>query len=309
MNQKTMMKLLIITLLSINVQLFGQNRLLLKDGSLITFETVDFPRLSSDQNAKIKYTTLDKQTREIDHKDFNGIHYPKTGVIYYWRRSNTQSAKLLLPKIQEGQIKIFEELNVSGGGAGARELLWYLEKGQEYEMIKGRGLLANNTKHLETIKSFVSDLPSAKQIVEDPEYKNRWDDIRRVVKKYNVEKFDLDRQLNSGNRDSISKEDLVNVTFYVEKKIDPDSYLRINDSTKLKISAIAPSPVKLPQFKIIKVCLVSGAKTYCDLIMPIPPVQNYFEIELEEDFISLNRKEEKFAKRDISDNYLRYKNH
>jgi hypothetical protein len=87
------MQRLVIILLFTNVQLFGQNKIVLKSGDLISFETVDFPNGGASPNEKIKYTTPQNEIVEISQQDFNGIHYWKTGLIFYWRKSKTQTRK------------------------------------------------------------------------------------------------------------------------------------------------------------------------------------------------------------------------
>ncbi|MFY8036175.1 MAG: hypothetical protein ACOVMQ_03350 [Cyclobacteriaceae bacterium] len=288
--------------------------IVLKNGTFIECTKIKLPGPLAEYYAKVKYIAQDGKKGQIEKGDIEAILNLNKGKILYSRKFTVEDYTFL-PRIQEGTVKIYEEITttmirtpgVAGGTTYARGTIYFIEKENKISSISGRGLFVNSKNQKETLLMLLGDNAEVKKEVESPDYKNKWDDIRRLVKQYNVEKFNLEKQLNSTKYDSIRKEELVNLTFYTEEKIEPNSYLLVNDSIKIKISSIAPAPTKLPQFRIAKVCLVNGSTTHCDLIMPLPPFQNYFEIELEEGFISLERKEERFAKRDIADNYLRSK--
>ncbi len=287
--------------------------IVLKNGTFIECTKINFSG-ASEYYAKVTYTALDGKKGEIERGDIEAILNLNKGKILYSRKFTVRDFTFL-PRIQEGTVKLYEEITTTmisspsavGGMSYAGGITYFIEKENKISSISGRGLFVNSKNQKETLLTLLGDNAEVKKEVESPDYKNKWDDIRRLIKKYNVEKFSINQQLNSNKYDSISKEELVNITFYTEEKIEPNSYLLVNDSIKIKISSIAPAPTKLPQFRVAKVCLVNGSTTHCDLIMPLPPFQNYFEIDLEEGFISLKRKEERFAKRDIADNYRRSK--
>ncbi len=274
--------------------------LLLKNDSIISFQKFKLPNFeyNSDPNHRIKFTLKDGSEAEITLKEIEAILDPNSGEISFLRRGENKKYTLVTC-IGQGRINLYEE-NMTGygpgfsGNAGApsmsihKEVTIYIEKGDVFKAIKsGTNSLVNinlsSRKQKELLLSLVSDLPETKAIVEDVNFKSKWQNILRVINTYNLHHFNLAK--DSRIKDSLQTDDLVKMNFYTNKKIAEGSYLLDENGNKYKVSKQIAATILLQRFKESKICLVVDGNQYCDIVMAISEKNSFYEIILEEGFI------------------------
>lgn len=276
--------------------------LLLKNDSIISFHKLKLPNFdfNSDPNHRIKFTLKDGTEAEITLKEIEAILDPNSGEISFLRKDEAKSY-MLVTCIGQGRINLYEK-NTTGygpgfsGNAGApsmsiqKEVTIYIEKDDVFKAIKhGTNSLVNinlsSRKQKELLLSLVGDLPETKAIVEDVNFKTKWQNILRVINTYNLHYYDSAKDSSLNNNVTPQAVDLIKMNFYTNKKLIEGSYLLDENGNKYKLSKQIAATILLPRFKESKICLVVDGIQYCDIVMAISEKNSFYEIILDEGFL------------------------
>jgi hypothetical protein len=265
--------------------------LVLKDGTYIECTKIKVPGPLAEYYAKVKYTTIDDKKGDIDKGDIEAILNLTNGEISYSRKFTFRDYTLL-PRIQEGGVKIYEEITYSRsgtpgtvGGSTNSNTNYFIEKGNKISSISGRGIFVNSKNQKETLLAFLGDNAAIKKEIENPDYKNKWINIRKAINKYNLHHFDSIKKNNKKPEDFTQTVDLIKMNFYTNKKLIEGSYLLDENGNKYKLSKQIAATILLPRFKESKICLVVDGIQYCDIVMAISEKNSFYEVILDEGFL------------------------
>lgn len=257
---------------------FSQHALFLKNGEQTRFRTL------KQFESHIQIVTTDGKKVKIDTSDFIGYYDDQFQAMFFKKpvdpnnggrpRFNYQIVEAVtLGKINLYRIANYYRDDPSGLSSGSRSVYYFAEKNNSYKTVYFYDIRNESYERgSTTLRSMIKDDTLTFQLMNDEHYIHRERDVVRLIKGYNLRNFK--------NPTINDQHPLGTISFYT--RVDPekskDMAIRVNDSIAYKLIDKFPTPIKLPVFTFMKVCLVSGNDEVCDLLMANPFEITYYEL-------------------------------